>query len=143
MHTVKERTFYKGSRDALKQMRVLQHIGYSMFCVAHETHGRTCLVRAFATVERLVGKIVLHCVYKHCIDITPFLLFKLIPCHDIPIAHKTKNFLVALYFDEQSGTGHVATTHEHTVGRQLLEYVRFSCTLRSQFHEVKVVLHMG
>ena len=123
-------------------MAVLQHIWHSMFGITYERHGCTCLVSSLTTVERLVGKIVLHRVDEHSIHITAFLLFKLVPCHNIPIAYQSENLLVALDFHEKSGRGYVTTTDKHAIRRQFLEYMRLTCSLWTQFHEIEVVLNM-
>ena len=123
-------------------MAVLQHIWNSMLGITDERHGCTCLMGSLTTVERLVGKIVLHRIDEHCIHITAFLLFKLVPCHNIPIAYQSENLLVALDFHEKSGRGYVTTTDKHAIRRQFLEYMRLTCSLWTQFHEIEVVLNM-
>ena len=94
------------------------------------------------TIERLVGKIVLHGIDKHSVHATPLLLLKFIPCHNIPITHKSKNLLVTLDFYKQTGRGYVTTTYKYTIRRQFLEHMRLTCSLWTQFHEIEVVLNM-
>lgn len=79
-----------------------EHVGHGVFGVAYKTHGGRGFMCGFATVERLVGEIVLHGVDHDGINLFAFLLLELIPCHDIPIADETKYFLVARHLDEQA-----------------------------------------
>ena len=101
MHTVKERTLDEGSRNALKQMTILQHIWHSMLCIANKRHRCTCLMCTLTTVERLVSKIVLHRVNKYSIYIATFLLFKLVPCHNVPVTYQSKIMLQRYYLHEK------------------------------------------
>ena len=67
----------------------------------------------------------------------------LIPTGKAVIASESaKNLLVALYFHEQSGTGHIASANKHTVWRQLLKDMRLTSSFWTQFHEIEVVLNM-
>ena len=71
-----------------------------------------------------------------------FLLFKFIPCNNIPISHESKNLLIALDFHKQSGRCYVTTTYKYAIRRQFLEYMRLTCSFWTQFHEIEVVLNM-
>ena len=57
----------------------------------------------FATIEGLVGQIVLHGVNHDGIYLFALLLLELIPCDYIPITYEAKDFLVARHLDEQAG----------------------------------------
>ena len=107
MDTVEESTLDESRGDGFKQMTVLQHIRHRVFCVAHKYHRSGSLMRAFAAVERLVGKIVLHGVYQYGIHVAAFLLLELVPGYYIPISDQSKYFLVAAHLDEESGTRHI------------------------------------
>ena len=142
MDSVEEGTFDESRRYAFKQMTVSQHKGHCVFGIAYKRHGCTSLMCRLPSVERLVGKIVLHRVNEHGIHIPSLLLFKLIPCHHIPIANKTKILFISLYLYKQSGTRHITARYKHTVWRQFLKDMRLTRTLRTQFHEVEIVLYM-
>ena len=102
MHTVKERTLDEGSRNALKQMAILQHIWHSILGITNKRHRSTCLMCPLTTVERLIGKIVLHGIDEYSIYIATFLLFKLVPCHNVPITYQSKIMLQRYYLHEKS-----------------------------------------
>ena len=87
--SVDEGSLYEGGRYALKQVRILQHIRNCMLRVTYKRHRCTGLMRTFSSVERLVGKVVLHRIDKDGIHIPSLLLLELIPCHHVPIAHKS------------------------------------------------------
>ena len=70
------------------------------------------------------------------------MLFKLIPCHNVPIADKTDILFLACHAYKQARACHVTTADEYTVWRQLLEDMTFTCSFRTQLHEVVVVLDM-
>ena len=76
-------------------MGVAEHIRHRVLRIAYECHGGGTLVRALATVERFVGKIVLHGIDHLCFNGTVRLLLIFVPGHYVPIAYKTKNLLVA------------------------------------------------
>ena len=100
MDSVEESSFDERCGYAFKQVCVLQHIRNGMLCIAYKRHGCTGLMRALPAVEGLVCQIVLHCVYEHGIYITSRLLFKLVPSYNVPVAHKSQNLFVPLYFDK-------------------------------------------
>ena len=123
-------------------MRVFQHIGHGVLGVSHEHHRCAGFMRPFATIKRLVGQVVLHGIYQHCIHVAAFLLFELVPCHHVPVAHQSQYFLVALHLDKQTRRGHIASADQHAVGRQFLEHVALARAFGSQLHEVVIVLYM-
>ena len=142
MDTVEESAFDESRGDGFKQMTVLQHIRHRVFGVAHKYHRSGSLMRAFAAVERLVGKIVLHGVYQYGIHVAAFLLLELVPGYYIPISYQSKYFLVTTHLDEESGTRHITAAHQHAVWSLVLEHVAFSGSFRAEFHEIEIVFYM-
>ena len=142
MDTVEESTLDESRGDGFKQMTVLQHIRHRVFGVAHKYHRSGSLVRPFSTVERLVGKVVLHGVYQYGIHVAAFLLLELVPSYYIPISYQSKYFLVTTHLDEEAGTRHITAAHQHPVWRQLLEHVAFTGSFRAKFHEIEIVFYM-
>ena len=88
MNAVKEGSFNKRGRNGLEQMTGFQHIGDSMLGITYKYHRSRSLMSSFATVKRFVSQVVLHSVNQYSVNRTALLLFKLVPCHHIPIAYQ-------------------------------------------------------
>ena len=139
---VEEGSFDEGRGNGLKQVRVFQHIRHGVLGISHEYHRCAGFMCPLATVERLVGQVVLHGVYQHGIHVSAFLLLELVPCYHVPVAHQPQYLLVALHLDKQPGRGYIASADQHAVGRQFLEHVALACAFRPQLHKIVIVFHM-
>ena len=47
-----------------------------------------------------------------------------------------------MYFHKQTGWSDITARYKHAVWRQFLKDMRLTCTFRTQFHEVEVILNM-
>ena len=96
-----------------------------MLGIANKGHRSGCFMRTFTTVEGFVSKIVLHGVNQDCIYSSTLLLLKLIPCYHIPVADKTKKFLVASYLNKEACRSDIATAYEYAIRRKFLKDVAY------------------
>ena len=123
MNAVQKCTFDKRGWNAFKKMTVFQHEWYGMLCVADKNHRSRSFMSSFSSVKRFVGQIILHGINKHRIRCSAFLLFKLIPSHNIPISHQTKNFLISTHLYKKTSTGNITTRNENPIGREFLKHM--------------------